>query len=149
MTKSDEELRRAAYHVAHDIQRLDRAFDQQANRFAYTSWFIHCRSVMEFFRKKKKHEDDIHASDFLDSWKNVVEGTKKPDGYKDIRKAVNKLAAHLTWARLKYEKGGKYENKGRPSKEVTNYLLDLYAQLLDALPPERRKWFNSSGESGD
>ena len=142
MARSDEELRRAAHHVAHDIRMLGRAFERhQDDPFAYTAWVVHCRSVMEFFGENKNHKDDIHVSDFLDSWGSVVKGTKKPNGYKDIREAVNKLAAHLTYTRLEYEKGGKYENKGRPSEEITNYLLGLTRLLLDALPSERKVWF--------
>lgn len=145
MARNDDELRGAAHHVAHDIRMLGRAFDRlQNDAFAYTAWFVHCRSVMDFFREGKTDDDDINVSDFLTqgpTWKGLVQGIKKPDGYKDTRTAVNKLAAHLTYTRLKYEKGGEYEDKGLPSEKITNYLLALTHLFLDALPSERRVWF--------
>ncbi len=138
MAKNDDKLRRAAHHVAHDVRMLGRAFDKRDNAFAYTAWFVHCRSVMEFFREDKENKDDIVVTDFLPTWK---EDTKKPDGYDDMKTAVNKLAAHLTHTRLKYEKGGEREAKGLPSEEITNYLLGLTHLFLEALPAKRRVWF--------
>ncbi len=145
MTRSDDELRRAAHHVAHDIRMLGRSFDRhQHDPFAYTAWFVHCRSVMEFFRESTENNDDIIVSHFLSqglTWKRLVQGTKKPAGYKETRCAVNKLAAHLTYTRLDYETGGCRESQGLPSEEITNYLLSLACLFVDALPPERTVWF--------
>ena len=145
MTRSDDELRRAAHHVAHDIRMLGRAFDRhQHDPFAYTAWFVHCRSVMCFFRKEKKQSSDIVVSDFLmpgTTWDEIKKGATEPGGYRKTHIAVNKLAAHLTYTRLKYEKGGKREDQGRPSEEITNYLLGLARLFVDALPPERTVWF--------
>ena len=143
MKKNDDELRRAAHHVAHDIRMLGRAFDRlQADAFAYTAWFIHCRSVMGFFQVKG-HSNDILVSTFLpwSTWENIVQNIHEPDGYQETRNAVNKLAAHLAFDRLKYEKGGSHEDQGRPREDITNYLLALARLFVDALPPERQAWF--------
>jgi len=123
---------------------LGRAFDrQQHDAFAYTAWFIHCRSVMCFFRERNQNSD-IVVADFLmpgTTWEKIKNGVTEPDDYKATYIAVNKLAAHLTYTRLKYEKGGSREEQGRPSEEITNYLLALTRLFLDELPAERRAWF--------
>ena len=141
--RTDGDLRRAARHVAHDIRMLARAFDGRRDPFAYTAWFVHCRSVMEFFRETTENSDDIIVSDFLPqaiTWSSLVQDTHEPADYGNTKTAVNKLAAHLTFGRLEYEKGGK-EKEVVPSEEITNYLLGLAYLFVDALPPQRRLWF--------
>ena len=142
--RTDSELRRAARHAAHDVRMLARAYTEHGrSAFAYTAWFVHCRSVMEFFREDASNSDDIIVSDFLPSgttWGTLTKLTQKPPGYEEVREAVNKLAAHLTYTRLEYENGGS-RKEVVPSEEITNYLLGLTHLFLDAIPSERKVWF--------
>lgn len=65
MAKSQDTLRRMAHHVAHDVRMLGEALDQHPyDRLAYTTWFVHCRAVMDFFGKERRDEGDIHGSDY-------------------------------------------------------------------------------------
>ena len=144
MAEKNDELRRMAHHVAHDVRMLKQAFEQQQHdSFAYTAWFVHCRTVMEFLGEERLDSRDVHASDYVGAkdWTEIRKDAKEPDNFSVVRDAVNALAAHLSCERLKYETGGEYEAYGRPSEEITNYLLALTHLFLDYLPPERRVWF--------
>ena len=142
--RTDSELRKAARHVAHDVRMLARAYTEHGHSaFAWTAWFVHCRSVMEFFGDDARYPDDIVVSHFLPSgttWGALTKLTQEPVGYDGVREAANKLAGHLTYSRLEYEKGGS-RNEVVPSEEITNYLLGLTHLFLDALPSERKVWF--------
>lgn len=139
---TEEQLRQAATHVAHEVRMLRAAWHRRSDALAYTAWFIHCRALMDFFEDREdgrppKDGGNICASHFFTDramWCRVRDSTTPPEAYSRIRKAVNKLAAHLTYARLSF-------CGGEPSQEVTEYLLGQASAFVGALPEERRIWF--------
>ena len=141
---SVERLRKAAPHVAHDIRMLREAWLNRDNVFAYTAWFIHCRTVMDFLDGLGSHPDDIYATHFFDNpavWSEIEKGSPKPSEYADYREAVNKLAAHLTYTRIAYGE----QERFKPSKAIHDNLLGRSAAFIRALPPERVAWFAGLG----
>ena len=143
MTKKkhdDEELRKAAPHVAHDIRMLRDAWLHLGNSFAYTAWFIHCRTVMDFLDGGGTEPDDIRAKDYFDdpdAWRRADGAIRKPPDYPDYRTAVHKLAAHLTYTRIEYAE----QEKFKPSKTINDHLLGRCSLFLHMLPAERLPWF--------
>lgn len=157
---TDECLRRAAPHVAHDIRTFAESWRRhQKDPFAWIAWFVCCRSLMDFFdakcsdkRKPKKEgengKDDICATDFVDpaEWVQAVEVARpmRPGNYDQYRDVVNKLAAHLTYKRIEYaDRAQRGEKDCQPSKEVTEYLLGLGALFVRKLTDERAAWFGA------
>ncbi len=137
---SKSKIESAAKHVAHDIRRLGESYNLRGDAFAYTSWYVFCRSVMDFMESTSDKDDDVLASDYFEDpneWKNVLKAAKKPEDYTEFRTAVNKLAAHLTYSRVKYEGDDKFA----PSGGITDYLLGLAQVFYARLPEERKLWF--------
>jgi hypothetical protein len=135
-----DNLRRAAIHVAHDIRMLDVAYARRADAFAYTAWFIHGRSVMDFLDGRGSNPDDIRARDFFDppeTWDEADRKVVKPADYEEYRQAVHKLAAHLTYTRIAYAETGQFA----PSAALTEHLIGRSAMFARLLPPERLAWF--------
>lgn len=137
-----ESLRKAATHVAHDIRMLRRAWYRHSrDPLAYTAWFVHCRSVMDFFAGVgNQPDDDVYAWHYFtdqNQWDGPRDAAPKPPKYDDYRPAVNKLAAHLTYSRVDYAARGPLP----PSLEMTEYLLGLTALFHRLLPPDRAAWF--------
>jgi hypothetical protein len=143
MRGRDSERQLAASDVAYEINALRAALDRHLScGFAWTAWFVHARNLMDFFEGQGSDADDVRARDFFDppgNWDAIRESVPKPDAYREYRTAANKLAAHLTYSRLRYcPVDGR---SGRPpSKEVTDYLLTLAREFQAALPAERRAW---------
>ena len=139
-----ERLRKAAPHVAHDIRMLRDAWLHRDNAFAYTAWFIHCRSVMDFLDARGSNPDDIRARDYFDdpkAWQQADAATSQPPDYDEYRTAVNKLAAHLTYTRVDYAE----QDRFRPSTAIHDYLLGRCALFARMLPPNRIPWFAGLG----
>jgi hypothetical protein len=89
----------------------------------------------------KARYDDICANDYFDSlkWSEALAklDSLKPHDYDEYRKAINKLAAHLSYSRITYA-----ETKGfEPSPQLTSYLLSVATLFMRSLPPERAAWF--------
>ena len=137
---SKSKIQAAAKHVAHDIRRLGESYNGRGDAFAYTSWYVFCRSVMDFMESTNDNNDDVLAADYFedpDEWQEVLKAATMPADYKEFRTAVNKLAAHLTFSRAKYEDDDKFA----PSIEITDYLLGLARVFYDRLPEDRKLWF--------
>ena len=133
-------LKRAATHVSHDIRRLAEAYERHSDVFAWTAWYVFFRSVTEFLRPNDPKKDDILAEHYFDDpeeWRAVVAKAEAPADFEAFRTATNKLAAHLTYARLDYEG----DERWAPSAEVTDYLLGLAGVFFDKLPEHRKLWF--------
>jgi hypothetical protein len=143
-------LIRAARDVAHDLTLLTEAWAMRASRLGYTQWFLLARSIDDFFftfqrkrldPKKLKFADDILAADFLPAgeWEPIANALKDaaPDDRADIRRAANKLAAHLTYSRadIRTEKGI------APSEPFHRFLGGVASVWLRRMPDERRVWF--------
>jgi hypothetical protein len=133
-------LKAAAPHVAHDIRMLRESWHSHAaSPFAWTAWFIHTRSVMDFVDGRGKHADDVRARDYLESgrWESIAAAVSKPADYEDYRNAVHKLAAHLTYTRIQYAESGRFV----PSRSITEFLLGQTHLFLRHLPDDRVSWF--------
>jgi hypothetical protein len=137
-------LSKAAPHVAHDIRMLHDAWAHLGNSFAYTAWFVHCRSIMDFLDGRGSNPDDIRAKDFFDdpaTWESVDSTVAKPATYEAYRTAVNKLAAHLTYERIQYAD----QDAFAPSRAIHDHLLGRCALFVRTLPAERLPWFAGLG----
>lgn len=133
-------LKRAAKHVSHDIRRLGEAYSLRENSFAWTSWYVFCRSVMDFFDPGDPKGDDILAEHYFDDpqeWRKLLTEAERPEDYAAFRMATNKLAAHLTYARIDYEG----DERWSPSAELTDHLLGLAGVFYQRLPEDRKLWF--------
>ena len=140
---NDSQLCQAAHHIAHDIRMLAKAHEGQSKPFAYTAWFVHCRSVMGFFDRcctPTKKKDDVCACHYVDDWTAVRGGLEKPDGYERYWEGTNKLAAHLTYSRAEYASLPP-EKQVVPSAAITEHLLGVTEVFLGRLPEERQAWF--------
>lgn len=139
-SKSADELRAAAQHVAHEIRMLRRAWNSRSEPLAYTAWFVHCRNLMKFFESSGQ-KDEVKVSDFVtgieDEWSQGVNDLLKPEKYKEYRDAVDKLAVHLTWDRI----DTKWADLP-PSQDITEHLLGLSMLFIRILPPERAAWLS-------
>jgi hypothetical protein len=109
---------------------------------------------MEFFSQEcPRYSDDICAwhffhtpsADGIAEWKKIrsqfSRQRRRPTRYGRYRKAVNKLAAHLTFSRIRYSGWARGGTGFEPSEEVTIYLLDLYDFFIEQLSSARRSWF--------
>ena len=119
---------------------LRRAWQQhQFDPLAYTAWFVHCRNLMNFYDSVGQPDEikvSVYVTGVEPEWQSGTAGIRKPHNYDDYRRAVNKLAAHLTWDRT----DPKWRNYP-PSQEITEYLLGLSTLLLRVLPLESVAWF--------
>jgi hypothetical protein len=143
---TDECLRRAATHIAHDVRTLGDSWRRRHDILGWIVWFVSARSLMDFFSPdcrtgKTKNHDDVCARDYFPSgqWATTLAKLDplKPANYEAYRVAVNKLAAHLTYTRIEYAEGDQF----RPCREVTEYLLGVATLFTRELPPERAAWF--------
>jgi hypothetical protein len=136
---SNDTLRLGAVHVAYEFRMLRDALLSATDRFAYTAWFIHRRTLMDFFDFDGSG-DDLSARHYYEpslNWKTIRANVEPPVMYDEYRKAVNKLAAHLTVARIEYAEKKTFT----PSREITEYLLGLAALFLREMPADRLPWF--------
>lgn len=145
-------LKAAAAHIAHDVEMLTLAWAKRNTRLGWTLWFMLARSLADFLfvyqrkavdKDKKAYLDDILAADYLDDgrWQAAareLEKEKPPETAK-VRKAANKLAAHLTYDRL----DGEAWDGHAPPEPVHRFLLGAFQVWIAELPPERRAWFGA------
>jgi hypothetical protein len=142
----------AAFHIAHDIDLLQLAWESRNLRVGWTLWFITARAIMDFFfrysRSKTRDgfQDDVLAADYLDPgvWKTTAATLTPPPEYSEVREAANKLSAHLTYSRVDLRESGGIP----PSAEVHNFLIGTAAVWFSLLPPTRRVWFGRGIPNG-
>lgn len=159
--RTDEELREAATHVAHEIRMLASAWKRHGrDRHAYVGWFVHCRVLMEFFcltERCPNYGDEVCAWHYFDRenvdgrrrWAAIRSRLYPPDDldvdrFKD---ATDTLAAHLTFDRIATPEGPEIEKvdlqKTTPSAKMTEFLLGLARLFLRELPNDRLGWFGA------
>lgn len=141
--KPVEKLKSAASDTAYEMRMLPLAYiSSRQSAFAYTSWFIHARNLMDFFEGKGRKKDDVCAQDYFlgaeRDWHNARRSVPAPPTYRKYRQAANKLAAHLTYDRAKYRR-----DSPKPDRRVTEYLGQLAVLFMSRLTPDRRRWFLS------
>lgn len=131
--KTLDRLSRALPHVAHEARMLLLSYLRRTFAPAYTAWFVHARNLMDFVEGKGHEADEICAQLFFPGkehqWHEERRKTRQPPRYKKYRGASNKLAAHLTFDRIKYER-----SRFPPDRRLTEYLLShivLFAARLD------------------
>ena len=137
-TPTEEELRRSAAHVAYEIRAFRLAWaHHSSNMFAYTAWFIHCRNLLAFFEGRGKGKD-LLARHYINGneWHDMLNRVQKPDNLPEWRKALSRLAAHLTYHRVELAEGAFV-----PNALLTSYVLGLALEFLRLLPPPRLAWF--------
>lgn len=135
---TEADLQLAAPHVAYEIRTLRLAWEHHgSNLFAYTSWYTHCRNLMDFFDGRGK-DKDLFARHYIDgtAWDDSLKRLCRPDGYDEYRDAVSRQAAHLTFYRVELQTKGFL-----PNEEITKHLLGLALQFVQMLAPPRATWF--------
>jgi len=91
----------------------------------YTAWFVHTRNLAKFLCDKGDHDDDIHAKIYAGTgWRNM---SGEPENFRKYQDSANILAMHLSWERIGFE-GEHYP----PSLEITNFVLELWKQFVEA-----------------
>jgi len=96
------------------------------------SFVQHMRNLIEFFCPSDKvHPDTIIASDFFS---NPSQWEKKwPDSLRKANSRANKLLAHLTYDRIKDDKGWEYGT----IREIREHLNCLFEKWFKNVPPDR------------
>jgi hypothetical protein len=137
-----DKLRRALPHVAHEARMLLVCYLQRSFAPAYTSWFVHARNLMDFLEGKGHEKDEICAQLYLagheHAWHEARRRIRPPGRYTKYRRAANKLAAHLTFDRIKYER-----RRFPPDRLLTEYLLGNIVLFAARLDPRTRRRFVS------
>jgi hypothetical protein len=135
---SDQELKKAAPHIARELTSLRQAWHRHsADPFAWTAWFVHCRNLVDFFEGNGK-DKDLFARHYADAaaWSGAMSRLEAPERFSEYKDAAAKLAAHLTYHRVELA-----EQNYVPSQAVTAHLLGLGMLFLQMLPPPRSAWF--------
>ena len=135
-------LAAAAHHVRHDLDPFELAWQERQTRLGFTLWFILERSLWDFFFSPRS-DDDILATDFPTQpgmeWATYAATVKATAeqllAFRDLRTAVNKNVAHLTYKR------SSGTTEAAPSEAVHQFILGLMEQWLSRLTPEARVWF--------
>lgn len=138
----DECLAAAAVHIRHDLDLFELSWRERQTPLGFTLWFILARSLCDFFFGPRSN-DDMLATDFRTQpgkdWgpyaASVKATAEQVQGFKDIRTAANKNAAHLTYKRS----SGSIESV--PSEAVHQFILGISSEWLSRLTPESRVWF--------
>jgi hypothetical protein len=146
---TEQMLEKAAQDVAHEIFLFWAACGHTSDRFAYQSWYILARNLMDFFDTLpyNRFQDSVLAGDFFDppgTWHSKREEVPRPSDYAGYLLAAHKRAAHLTYARAEFRRESR--EAYNPSREISEYLLRLASLFLNSLLPERQRWFREASE---
>lgn len=147
--RTDEELNRALQdHVSYEITALDaayrlmlergRAHTAEESRLLLEAFLIHVRILVDFFYVDSTNKDDMIAQDFLPSstdWASIRPAF--PVDLDELRTAINKLLAHLTYSRKRYA-----EEDWRWNVILRSHLLQTAKTFRDRLADERREGWN-------
>lgn len=114
--------------------------EEEATEFALLeSFLLHTRVLRDFFYPERINDDDVIASHFVENWK-LIRPEMSPwlAGHKQ---GLNKALAHLSIARLKYEREQKKWNVSALQQEIES----LISRFMERLPDERKVWFQVQG----
>jgi hypothetical protein len=93
------------------------------------SFVQHMRNLIEFFYPSDKvHPDTIIAAHYQNQWERDI-----PGGLDGVRTRAHKLLAHLTYDRIKDDKGWEYGT----IKEIREHLNGLFEKWFKDVPPDR------------
>jgi hypothetical protein len=145
--KPADRLEIAAANMAYEAAMLSAAFLSHANRFAYTSWFVHFRNLWKSLSGKGHETDEVCAQDFFTSprdWHEARRAFEKPQDLSTYCAAADELAAHLSYNRNKEIYQGVIPNPG-----ITRFVLRVYGELQRKLPSEKVQWFTPAPILGE
>ncbi|MBZ5545556.1 MAG: hypothetical protein LAO07_18070 [Acidobacteriia bacterium] len=150
MKRTEKELREGATHVDYEILMLKAMApliggsspqDIEADNAFLESFVLHVRNLIDFlYPPANIKPDDIIADHYIGEpakWNQPRPGMTEL--LIDARKRANKLAAHLTYARLGMQKNW----------EHSKILSELWVTLqwfLSELPAGRKEWFPALSE---
>ncbi len=144
-TRTEEELDKISAAVSYEIVMLRgaaAAFSGIAvsqhvlNNLALEGFLLHLRSLRDFFYGKSTNPDDVLAADFfqeLNKWQTVRPPLAVVIDEK--RDRLNKQLAHLSYARLSYQKS--WGDINQMALEVVK-TTEVFLQFL---PQEKATWF--------
>ncbi len=144
--RTDEELEQALEHFAYELRALDAGYRSifRSNierpviegKLFLEAFLVHARALIDFFYVNPLYDDDMVAQDFLPSptdWNS--ERPVFPLDVDELRTAINKLLAHLTYRRPEYaQKAWQWK-----AKLIRSHLLETAEIFKSHLPPERKQ----------
>lgn len=149
VVRSAEELEAAASHVKYEVAMLLVAShylstgmcspaDDSTKNLALEAFLLHFRNLRAFLCPSLQpiSADDVIASDFLDS--KYAEDIVDPGELKADQTRINKLLAHLSYARVTYEQAG--EKAWHTERMVASVQGGLRV-FFNRLPAGRHPWF--------
>ncbi len=144
---TEQMLQDATQDVAHEIFLFWAAWTHTENRFAYQSWYVLARNLMDFFDTlpDDRDRDAVLAGDFFDppgTWHGKRQTISCPSDYAEYRIAAHKRAAHLTYGRADFRRPS--AKAFDPSGEISTYLLQQASLFLTSLLPEPQEWFRAT-----
>jgi len=150
ITAPEQVLAQAAKHVDYEIEMLKAMTSCLSTREgspslivwrrnAYLESFVlHVRNLIDFlYPPKNPKPDDMHADAFVKepaTW-HIVRPAKTPLLI-DAETRMNKLAAHLTYARVELPKNWR-------CVDIYSDLCNVLQCFYDQLAPHRQGWFPS------
>jgi hypothetical protein len=140
--RTDEKLRKASDAVYYEMWMFNEMVKSlltqppQPGNPQYNalveSFVQHTRNLIEFFYPPSNvHSDTIIVTHFFsdqNKWKKDI-----PDWLDDVKTRAHKLLAHLTYDRIKYDKGWEYNE----IREIREHLNSLFAEFLKIVPQDR------------
>ena len=134
--------------VTAQAMRIGLAGQSPMHNALLESFLVHARIVFDFYCKPPSHptnyhgeEDDVSAEQFFDdpqTWLPIRE--KLFPKFRGKITEVNKHLAHLTYTRIDEKPMWDFVNDFQE-------FLDARKEFLDALPQERRAWFQPPNPS--
>jgi hypothetical protein len=124
-------------YAASVIAQFQTDSDQRSKMLMFEGFLIHFRNVMEFFwgKNDKAAVDRARATDYVSPvyWKPTT-----PSWYSENSRRCNKLLSHPSYDRIGYTEAGTID--WRFNEELGD-LQREWSKFIQALPPERQKWF--------
>jgi hypothetical protein len=155
MARTEQELQDAAGHVDYEIQMLramvlwlsSHSSAPQAGWGVWNacleSFVVHVRNLIDFlYPPTNPRRDDVlsdHYVSDIGEWQR--QRPPKNQLLEDAKKRVNKMAAHLVYARANLDKNWKFA-------EIWTELQQVIKCFVDRLPPDRVAWFPNAGPQG-
>ncbi|MBI4097857.1 MAG: hypothetical protein HY426_02350 [Candidatus Levybacteria bacterium] len=145
MIITDSKKKKAVHHIIYEIMMfkvtanllVSGVSDQALKNVLIESFGVHSRNLFDFFYKKRS-EDDIIASDFINDKKLFRRDKSKKRSLQGLARKDNKQISHLTYSRNNYNSRTKPWNVAsiRNNMEKT---FDAFFRSLDA---EKKSWVN-------
>jgi hypothetical protein len=163
--RTDEELRKAAWHLFYEIEMLLAASrflqalpDPQTPReklirnAVVESFTVHLRVLIMFFYSERRYLDDVLAEEFMLKGEWTKLRGEKPAQLAEAELRMGKEVAHLTTSRYSDDESDS-PNKIWPTAELVSELLGLLKTFLkhaseariDPRIPDIVSWYETGG----